>query len=131
MNLALWKCHKVVGAMLLRSFLPGLDGGLVLIGADAEGKDLKVTVDRAWGQKNRPHAGGYFVRYADGYTSFSPAGAFEAGYTRVENVEAAMLEESAGAVLRRVREAAGLPPDTNTPSLIEWVRAHRPARGEA
>lgn len=28
--------------------------------------------------------GGYYVRYADGYESFSPAKAFEEGYTRIE-----------------------------------------------
>lgn len=28
--------------------------------------------------------GGYYVRYADGYESWSPAQAFEEGYTRVD-----------------------------------------------
>lgn len=33
---------------------------------------------------NTSPVGGYFVRYeSDGYTSWSPAGAFEDGYTRV------------------------------------------------
>lgn len=34
--------------------------------------------------KHRPVAGGYYVVYADGYTSFSPAKAFEEGYTLCE-----------------------------------------------
>jgi hypothetical protein len=33
--------------------------------------------------KHSPEAGGYYVQYKDGYTSFSPAEAFEEGYTRL------------------------------------------------
>lgn len=33
--------------------------------------------------KHKPVAGGYFVVYEDGYESFSPAKAFEEGYTRI------------------------------------------------
>ena len=33
--------------------------------------------------KHDPHPGGYYVSYADGYTSYSPAKAFEDGYTRI------------------------------------------------
>jgi hypothetical protein len=33
--------------------------------------------------KHKPEVGGYFVVYADGYQSFSPAQAFEEGYTRL------------------------------------------------
>jgi len=35
--------------------------------------------------KHTPRAGGYWVRYEDGYESFSPATAFESGYVRVED----------------------------------------------
>lgn len=34
--------------------------------------------------KHDPEVGGYFVRYEDGYTSYSPAAAFEGGYTELE-----------------------------------------------
>lgn len=33
--------------------------------------------------KHNPKVGGYFVVYEDGYQSFSPADAFEGGYTRI------------------------------------------------
>lgn len=33
-----------------------------------------------WVAKHRPQVGGYWVQYEDGYESFSPAKAFEAGY---------------------------------------------------
>lgn len=43
-----------------------------------------VAVDMAWIEKHKPVIGGYYVRYADGYESFSPADAFEAGYTAID-----------------------------------------------
>jgi hypothetical protein len=42
-----------------------------------------IHVDGAYLLKHDPRPGGYFVEYADGYRSFSPAEAFEAGYTRI------------------------------------------------
>lgn len=33
--------------------------------------------------KHRPQIGGYYVVYDDGYKSYSPAKAFEDGYTRI------------------------------------------------
>lgn len=36
-----------------------------------------------WEAKFNPQDGGYYVVYADGYSSFSPAKAFEEGYTRL------------------------------------------------
>jgi hypothetical protein len=40
------------------------------------------AVSRAYTQKHNPQTGGYYVVYADGYKSWSPAQAFEEGYTR-------------------------------------------------
>lgn len=42
-----------------------------------------VNVDEAYMAKHKPEVGGYYVVYDDGYKSFSPAKAFEEGYTRV------------------------------------------------
>jgi len=33
--------------------------------------------------KHHPQVGGYYVVYEDGYKSYSPAKAFESGYTRI------------------------------------------------
>lgn len=41
-----------------------------------------IEVDAAYIDKHKPQPGGYYVVYADGYKSFSPAQAFEEGYTR-------------------------------------------------
>lgn len=40
-------------------------------------------VDRDYLAKHKPTVGGYYVVYADGYKSFSPAKAFEDGYARI------------------------------------------------
>lgn len=49
---------------------------------------LPLPIDAAFWEKHKPQAGGYYVVYEDGYKSFSPAEAFESGYTRVgEKVE--------------------------------------------
>ncbi len=40
-------------------------------------------VDAAYIRKHQPQVSGYFVVYEDGYKSFSPAAAFESGYTKI------------------------------------------------
>ena len=36
-----------------------------------------------WKDRFKPEVGGYYVVYDDGYSSFSPAKAFEEGYSRI------------------------------------------------
>ena len=36
-----------------------------------------------WHERHKPQVGGYYVVYDDGYTSYSPAKAFEEGYAAV------------------------------------------------
>lgn len=48
----------------------------------AEDGYAPFEVDAAYMNKHNPEAGGYYVVYEDGYASFSPAKAFEDGYTR-------------------------------------------------
>lgn len=43
----------------------------------------KLVVEAHWMFCHKPAVGGYFVRYADGYTSYSPAQPFEEGYIPV------------------------------------------------
>jgi len=79
-----WKCHKEVWAAKILSVEPGPEQcrlGLTVRGDDSE--DGSVVVTEAWFEKHAPVAGGYFVQYDDGYKSYSPASAFEAGYTRI------------------------------------------------
>jgi hypothetical protein len=49
----------------------------------AEEGYLPFFVDGEFLAKHKPEVGGYFVQYADGYKSFSPAAAFEEGDTRI------------------------------------------------
>jgi len=89
-EMPIYKCHKEVWALKI--------GGLQYI--NAEGDDTAESdgimlltpaddgyapfvVDKEYVQKHKPKVGGYYVVYRDGYKSFSPAEAFEEGYTRL------------------------------------------------
>ena len=48
------------------------------------GNEDIAVVNQAYMDKHKPQVGGYYVRYADGYESWSPADAFEEGYTKIE-----------------------------------------------
>ncbi|MGI9490474.1 MAG: hypothetical protein ACR2RF_32195 [Geminicoccaceae bacterium] len=83
-----YKSHKEVWALKIADIqAPDLpenaetDGSLVIVPAE-EGY-APFTVDPAYVQKHEPQIGGYYVVYKDGYKSWSPAEAFEEGYTRV------------------------------------------------
>jgi hypothetical protein len=57
------------------------DGSAMIVPSDPGYAPFKV--DSAYLRKHDPHFGGYYVVYKDGYKSFSPAEAFESGYTRI------------------------------------------------
>ncbi len=80
-----YKCHKEVLAGRIKTMANNFNGivlqSVTLVFEEAESRP--ETVDAAWVDKHRPAVGGYFVRYVDGYTSFSPGKAFEDGYTRI------------------------------------------------
>jgi hypothetical protein len=79
-----YKCHKEVWALKIKEIHPGRqDGqgpGVTLVFAEPGYAALSVGEDYL--QRN-PKEGGYYVVYDDGYKSFSPAKAFEDGYTKV------------------------------------------------
>lgn len=86
-----YKCHKEVWALKIRavtlnSVLAQLsgnesDGSAVITPEDVGYGDFRVDSDYI--RKHNPQAGGYYVVYKDGYKSFSPAEAFEDGYTKI------------------------------------------------
>lgn len=88
-----YKCHKEVSAMRVdRIDDRGVIGAaLVSVGGTEEAPvDIdSVAVSVAFIERHKPTAPGYFVRYDDGYESFSPAGAFEDGYSEVKPKRAA------------------------------------------
>lgn len=83
-----YKCHKEVWALKIAGIKRDgegenreSDGSAEITPAD-EGY-APFTVDCHFMHKHKPEVGGYYVVYADGYKSFSPAKAFEDGYTRI------------------------------------------------
>lgn len=73
-----YQCHKKVQAFKI-SHMDYTFNGFNVFGADC-----KEFVPRSWFDKHNPEVGGYYVKYEDGYTSYSPAAAFESGYTEID-----------------------------------------------
>lgn len=77
-----YKCHKEVWALKIAGIsLPQNNAGDAELGFD-EADFAPRLMPRAWLDKHNPEVGGYLVVYKDGYQSFSPAEAFEEGYSR-------------------------------------------------
>lgn len=79
-----YKCHKQVWALKIAEITEPTDitGTARTIVPVDEGY-APFVVDGAYMEKHKPEVGGYYVVYADGYKSYSPAKAFEEGYSRV------------------------------------------------
>ena len=84
-----YKCHKKVWALKIQSIAPhnwhdpqAETDGSAMITPFEEGY-APFRVDRDYMRRHNPKVGGYYVVYKDGYKSFSPADAFEDGYTRI------------------------------------------------
>lgn len=81
-----YRCHKEVWAMKIARIEPYLAGGTVpdgvmLVPEDKQYSSFVLTDEFV--RRHNPQPGGYYVVYEDGYRSYSPAEAFEAGYTRI------------------------------------------------
>ena len=76
-----YECHKKVWALKIAGIVGDQHGGVYFQPAE-EGYGM-VPLTPEYVAKHKPEVGGYYVVYEDGYKSFSPAGAFESGYTRV------------------------------------------------
>jgi len=83
--LPLYQCHKKVrAAKILEIIGPHHNGGEVAqYGLKVDCSCGPLIVDQYWIDRFKPVVGGYFVAYEDGYVSFSPAEAFEGGYTKL------------------------------------------------
>lgn len=88
-----YRCHKEVWALKIAAIeldrppsaeciLSETGDGATLTPEDTRYAKFKVTGEYL--RKHNPHVGGYYVMYADGYLSFSPAKAFEDGYTLIK-----------------------------------------------
>ena len=82
-----YTCHKDVWALKIEAVIDPTERGNESDGSRIlrfeEHTYAPLSVRREYVQKHNPQPGGYYVVYKDGYQSFSPAQAFEEGYTRL------------------------------------------------
>lgn len=83
-----YRCHKEVSAAKILAidvkYVNSMwDHALLTL----QGQDEPLRVSTHYIEKREPSVGGYYVVYDDGYTSYSPAKAFEEGYTRIDDSE--------------------------------------------
>ena len=80
-----YQCHKKVWALKIKKITRVPFGNATvtytIIPEDARYAPFEVSVEYI--SKHSPQAGGYYVVYDDGYISYSPARAFEDGYTLI------------------------------------------------
>lgn len=110
--LPLYDCHKQVYALKIKRIgyksVPTPEAGPDAMGTQAilEFEDERfapIEVSADYVAKHDPQAGGYFVIYMDGYRSWSPADAFETGYTAHTEPQPAK------------------PPETNPPAISREI----------
>lgn len=82
-----YRSHKVVEAakiIAVRRLDDSFENAKAGFELTLEGEPTPVEVNYFWIRSGKPpEAGGYFVKYADDYTSYSPAEPFESGYTEI------------------------------------------------
>lgn len=85
-TLARYRCFKTVRAVKIGAVHGTADGGANLIPDNYFHNATfdVITVSREYVSKHKPLKDGYYVRYEDGYESFSPAKAFEEGYELIK-----------------------------------------------
>lgn len=79
MALATWRCHKIVSAGRINHIYSEMHIGV----EQADGSNLTTEVPSNFFARGKPVPGDYYVAYEDGYASWSPAKAFEEGYTKI------------------------------------------------
>jgi hypothetical protein len=109
-----YRSHKEVWALKIKDVLcdPGKTEGAII--PEEEGfASIPVSVE--YMEKHDPQPGGYYVVYPDGYKSWSPAKAFESGYTRVgDHSVSAVHHES----IEEMIKALGCDGERITPEAI-------------
>lgn len=78
--LPMYRCHKEVAALKIAHVVPNPRGFELHFTDESY---APVEMSEGWMSRHRAQAGGYLVVYEDGYKSWSPEKAFEAGYSRI------------------------------------------------
>lgn len=84
-----YQSHKRVSAAKIVNIVGRCAASPLGVTLHFEGGSHAIVSDE-YVQKHKPECGGYFVQYGDGYQSFSPAKAFEEGYTEVSQAPAVL-----------------------------------------
>ncbi len=74
-----YKCHKTVWAIEIQGVIHDPGASVLLVPVEGSGFE-PFAVSREYLEKHRPQPNGYYVKYEDGYESWSPKEVFEAGY---------------------------------------------------
>lgn len=83
-----YRCHKEVWALKIKEIkdrpspTEETAGNMLIVPEEERFAYFEVSAE--YMNKHNPEAGGYYVVYADGYKSFSPAKAFEEEYTLID-----------------------------------------------
>lgn len=81
-----YKCHKEVWALKIKAIeqRENINNKMheFLMVAE-ESRFAPIVLEESYVLKHRPLPGGYYVVYDDGYKSYSPAKAFEEGYSLI------------------------------------------------
>ena len=77
-----YDCHKQVHALKIAIIETDESGGYLI---PEENGYAPIRVDASYLRRNLPEIDGYYVVYKDGYKSYSPAQAFEEGYTEASD----------------------------------------------
>lgn len=110
-QLPLYRCHKTVRAAKITDIQR--DAVTILVLEFPGGNTgAAVSVSYAFDTKHQPEVGGYYVVYEDGYESYSPAAAFEGGYTPEQVDFRARVRAEAADLDERIKKlSAFLPTD--------------------
>jgi len=76
-----YQCHKQVWALKIKAIGEGSSNSEFAILQFEEAGYGPLPVSADWHFKHKPEPGGFYVVYEDGYKSYSPASAFESGYS--------------------------------------------------
>ncbi|MBG0839008.1 hypothetical protein H3223_02645 [Pseudomonas toyotomiensis] len=117
-----YKCHKQVWALKIREVAQGVapaehTGGSWLLLPEND-RYAAIEVAHDWYARHKPEAGGYYVVYSDGYSSYSPAEAFESGYQPVDVGCSSFVGGSDQSIEQEI-QAKGLTAPRITPGDIE------------
>jgi hypothetical protein len=116
-----YRCFKVVEAFRIGDATLYGDGRALLVPDIGTGVEIEpVEVDAEYMERHKPQIGGYYVRYEDGYESWSPAAAFEGGYTLVF----ATSEDKAKRLQKMIDILDRCQNHIERHSLIEYLRVY-------